>query len=202
MKNESNGREISLGDGESRIQRESASTIETEERWLPVAGYEGRYEVSDLGRVRSLLGETRVLAPLDNGAGYKQYSLCRAGGKIQKVYAHKAVLEAFVGPRPHKYHACHEDNNRANNRLDNLRWDTCSNNHADKRKHGTNPRGESHMWSKLSSDSVIEIKRLLREGRLSQPKIASMFGVQQSHVSAIKMGKAWAHLKIEEFDTA
>lgn len=199
MKNESNeqGTDVRLGD--SATQTTCESTIVTEERWLPVVGYEGRYEVSDLGRVRSLIGGVRLLRELDNGAGYKQFSLCHVSGKIHKVYAHRAVLEAFVGPRPHKYHACHEDNDRSNNSLSNLRWDTCANNHADKRKHGTNPKGESHMWSKLSLDGVLQIKRLLKEGRLSQPKIADMFGVQQSHVSAIKTGKAWAHVLIEEF---
>jgi hypothetical protein len=75
MRNGNSGRGISQSDGESRILSECGSTTATEERWLPVVGYEGRYEVSDLGRVRSLIGGVRLLRELDNGAGYKQFSL-------------------------------------------------------------------------------------------------------------------------------
>lgn len=200
MRNESNeqGSDVRLGD--SATQTTCENTTATEERWLPVVGYEGRYEVSDLGRVRSLIGGVRVLRELDNGAGYKQFSLCHVSGKIHKVYAHRAVLEAFVGPRPHKYHACHADNNRADNTLSNLRWDTCANNAADKRLHGTNPKGESHIWSRITEDQVVEIKRLLKNKALSQRIIAEMYGLCQQNVSAINTGKTWAHVSVEEFN--
>jgi len=56
----------------------------------------------------------------------------------KNMTVHKLVLEAFIGPCPNHYEACHNNGKANDNRLSNLRWDTCSNNNFDKRKHGTN----------------------------------------------------------------
>lgn len=114
------------------------------EVWLPVVGHEGAYEVSSEGEVRSLdrttVGPTgrrcwyrgRQLRGPTNAAGYRVYEIA---GK--KRYGHQLALEAFVGPRPEGYQACHGDGNPANNALSNLRWDTVSANKYDAVKHGT-----------------------------------------------------------------
>lgn len=119
------------------------------ERWLPVVGYEGYYEVSDLGRVRSLprvtngsFGGTRrlpgrVLRPgINPKTGRRIVALHRDGaGRSHKVYP--LVLAAFVGPRPPGMEACHNDGDHTNDRLSNLRWDTSSRNTYDSVRHGT-----------------------------------------------------------------
>lgn len=114
------------------------------EEWRPVPGAPG-YEVSDRGRVRSqdrlssngrrIKG--RVLKPYLHGKGYAQIVLAINGGQKLKL-VHRMVLEAFVGSAPSGHQACHGDNDRSNNALDNLRWDSCSGNNLDKRVHGTN----------------------------------------------------------------
>lgn len=116
-----------------------------EERWLPIVGYEGLYEVSDHGRVRSLGGtglhgkpkstRLRKLTPKDSG--HLQVDLWRDNSRrMRKV--HQLVLEAFIGPRPgHGYDGCHWDGDPANNHVSNLRWDTKLGNAADTRRHGT-----------------------------------------------------------------
>lgn len=120
----------------------------TEERWLPVVGYEGLYEVSDLGRVKSLaryvrdrggvrLVRERVLKSKSQGFGYRTVMLCREGHRKTRTI-HQLVLESFVGPRPEGMVACHGDGDPANNRRSNLRWDTQSNNLYDAVRHGTN----------------------------------------------------------------
>lgn len=120
----------------------------TEERWLPVVGYEGLYEVSDQGRVKSLqrrvrdrkgfrLVRERILRWNQNGFGYHTVVLCREGSKKTRSI-HQLVLEAFVGPRPDGAVACHNDGNPTNNQPSNLRWDTQSNNLYDAVRHGTN----------------------------------------------------------------
>ena len=117
------------------------------ERWLPVVGYEGAYQVSDLGRVRSLdrmivdsVGHRyfragRILRQVTlKGTGHCRVTL---PGGIQG-YVHRLVLEAFVGPAPDGMEACHNDGDPTNNRLDNLRWDTRSANNTDAVRHQRN----------------------------------------------------------------
>ncbi len=115
------------------------------ENWRPVVGYEGLYEVSDHGRVRSLdtvdalgrkhVGIVRKLTVATNG--YMQLTLNRDGQKrIHRV--HRLVLEAFVGTAPDGADGCHADGSRDNNHVSNLRWDTRSGNLREAIEHGTN----------------------------------------------------------------
>lgn len=117
------------------------------ERWLPVPGYQGYYEVSDHGRVRAVdrvirRGDQiqhrrgRLKAGGPNAGGYPVVPLHRDGTRINAP-VHRLVLEAFVGPCPDGMYCCHNDGNKLNNRLDNLRWDTPSSNALDRVKHGT-----------------------------------------------------------------
>lgn len=118
------------------------------ERWLPIPGYEGWYEVSDHGRVRSVdrtilrrdgvsqRCRGHLFATRLNEQGRPVVVLRQAdSGSTWRVHA--LVLLAFVGPRPAGMEACHEDGDRANNRLANLRWDTRSGNRHDSVRHGT-----------------------------------------------------------------
>lgn len=119
----------------------------THQQWLPIPGYEGHYEVSTLGRVRSLdrvirhAGGTRkspgrTLKLQTHPTGYVQVTLCRDGQQENRK-VHHLVLETFVGPRPSGMHACHGDGDTFNNSLSNLRWGTVSENNLDKVRHGT-----------------------------------------------------------------
>lgn len=120
----------------------------TEERWLSVVGYEGLYEVSDQGRVRSLDREYtrrdgvrtrrtgRVLKPVTNSSRRHQVYLCVPGEKQKPQQVHRLVLEAFVGPCPEGMEACHWDDNPANNVLSNLRWDSREGNYRDRKRNG------------------------------------------------------------------
>lgn len=116
------------------------------ERWLPIPGYEGSYEVSDRGRVRSLdrivvrsdgreiRCKGKVLSQGVHPKGYLGVRLC---GKTKKV--HRLVLEAFVGPCPDGMECCHNNGIPGDNKLTNLRWGTRIENAADVRRHGRNP---------------------------------------------------------------
>lgn len=117
------------------------------EQWLPVVGWEGYYEVSDHGRVRSVDrksvfrdGRTmflkgRVLRTVATPYGHLSVGLKRNGTrKTAKV--HRLVLEAFVGPAPEGMECCHNNGDAADNRLGNLRWDSSSANKWDIIKHG------------------------------------------------------------------
>lgn len=113
------------------------------EEWRSVVGYEGSYEVSDRGRVRSLdrldyIGRRRsgaMLHPFSDDGGYLCLTL-RKNGKPRKVTVHVLVLEAFVGPRPPEMLGCHWNDIPYDNRLENLRWDTRSANMRDAVRNG------------------------------------------------------------------
>ena len=111
-----------------------------QERWLPVVGYEGLYEVSDQGRVKRLarVGKSWVLPEriLKGSHNYRGYAQVGMFGKSKKV--HRLVLEAFVGPCPKGMVACHWNDDPSDNRLENLRWDTEKANQADKMRNGHN----------------------------------------------------------------
>ena len=119
------------------------TTILSTETWKSIPGYEGLYEVSDLGRVRSLdridtagrRCKGRVLKPRPNEWNRYSVYLCKDGyNRIRKV--HQLVLEAFVGPRPEGYEACHKNDESTDNRLDNLYWGTREQNIADQKRNG------------------------------------------------------------------
>lgn len=117
------------------------------ERWLPVIGYEGSYEVSDLGRVRSL-DRTVVQS---NGRSLRLRGRILCAGKTTKGHhfvvlsrdgvqtnhrVHLLVLAAFVGPRPPGMHGLHWDDNKDNNALANLRYGSPSENMQDMVRNG------------------------------------------------------------------
>lgn len=113
------------------------------ERWLPVVGYEGRYEVSDLGRVKSVARTDcygrrraeRFLRPRVGARGHLSVALY-ADGIRDGYQVHSLVLAAFVGRCPEGMEGCHWNDIPADNRLENLRWDTRSANVADRVRNG------------------------------------------------------------------
>jgi hypothetical protein len=162
----------------------------TTETWLPVVGYEGLYEVSDLGRVRSAHGRSgwRVLKSF-NWENYRGAVLCKAGRQRQRR-VHHLVAEAFIGPRPPGHDCCHNDGNGSNNALINLRWDTRAGNLADRVEHGTDQRGERHPSAKLTESQVLAIRA---DPRL-QREIAADYGVVRSVIAMIKNRHRWTHI--------
>lgn len=120
----------------------------TQEQWRPVVGYEGLYEVSSHGRVRSL---DRIVPYKDGRKRFAQGQHLRQSrggtarrplvalgfGTHHKHEVHVLVAAAFLGPRPTGMQICHNDGNPANNTVENLRYDTPSENMQDSLRHGT-----------------------------------------------------------------
>ena len=112
--------------------------------WRPIPGYEGIYEISSEGEIKSLprkcaqgwmIGGRILRTPLNN-AGYKQVNLHNTDrGSVRLV--HRLVLLAFVGPSPEGHEVLHGDGDRTNSRLSNLSYGTRSANVRDAIKHGT-----------------------------------------------------------------
>lgn len=176
-----------------------------EEIWKPISGFEGWYEVSNLGRVRSLDRELspmatrwgtpttrtlcgRILSPIPNRDGRKNVGLAM-NGVIKKRRIAPLVCAAFHGPRPDGYECCHNDGNPSNDIATNLRWDTVSANQMDRVAHGNSNRGERHGIASLSNFGARVIRRL--GGCMSQRLIGEVFGVSQQTVSEVLTGKTY-----------
>lgn len=108
---------------------------------------------------------------------------------------HRLVLEAFIGPRPKGMECCHNNDNKLDNALKNLRWDTRSNNTKDAYKNGKLCAvGEKNSQAKLNTLQVRIIKRLLNFNTLSCKVISNYFGVSRQTISSIKFGRTWKEI--------
>ncbi len=142
------------------------------EQWKDVVGYEGFYQVSDLGMVRSIDRVVRysrggpkrlkgkILQPIysSNRMGYPTVGLSKEGYTTPK-YVHRLVLEAFVGSCPDDFEACHNDGDPTNNLVNNLRWDTRSSNQLDRKLHGTNNARRVRRSDGVEFNSIVEAAR-------------------------------------------
>ena len=172
------------------------------ERWKPILGYEGMYEISDHGRVKSLDRfdgrgrwiKGRIMTPTVNKSGYYHVDLCKDGKRTcSKV--HRLVARAFCEGYAPGLLVCHNDGNPLNNHYTNVRFDTPAGNMADKVKHGTSSGaiGEQVNTSKLTVSKVISIIDDLNTG-MTGLELAKKHNVYPSTINRIKLGKTWRHI--------
>lgn len=176
------------------------------EIWRPVPDFEGYYEVSNLGRVRSVdrvvtrdYGDGRTttvtrcgqIMKFDYRDGYATVRM-QANRRAFKAYVHRLVCEAFNGEQPsaEKSMVAHNDGDPTNNTPGNLRWATEAENQRDREGHGTHNRGERSHLAKLTWDDASEI----RQSCEPTSHLASRFGVTPANIRMIRRGKTWVPL--------
>lgn len=173
------------------------------ENWKSVVGYEGFYEVSDAGSIRTVErlqesygGRSWIKPPQLRKSTfdgrYMVITLAKLGTR-KRFYVHDLVLTAHVSERPKGMQGCHGDRNGKNNVLLNLRWDTPGANNEDKRGHGTLPMGESHGMNKYTEESILAVKVMINQG-LNSTEIETATGIHRCTVAAVRSGRQWAHL--------
>jgi hypothetical protein len=171
--------------------------LEFAEEWLPALGWEGYYEVSSLGRVRSLSRLTRYRGRWKSGKilrlklddwGYLRARFC-VDMKQRQVRVAGLVAHAFIGPRPPGKTIDHKDGNKLNNAASNLEY--VSNKENTRRAIALGnfsfpPRrsGEQHSQAKLTDSEVAEIRRLQIEG-MKHREIAELFNISRTQVTKI-----------------
>ena len=175
------------------------------EVWKPVAGYEGIYEVSNLGRVRSLDrvrvfrdGRTRhypsvMLSGKVGTHGYRAVVL--ANGSNRTVVVHRLVATAFVPHAHGRDWVNHVDGDKLNNRADNLEWVTPQENTAHMMEMGLArfPKGSEIGAAKLTESDVVVIRSLALRGVMLKD-LAADFGVAPPVISNICARKSWKHV--------
>jgi hypothetical protein len=163
------------------------------EEWLPVVGYEGLYEVSSLGRVRSLYWTPpRLLAPDIFKDGYLRIALNK-DGKRTSFLLHRVVCRAFNGSGNVLHNeVAHLDNDRTNASADNLKWVSRAENHFHQRAHGTHPEGEKHVSAVLTDAQAAEIKTRRTERAAF---LADKYGVRRHIIYDVWQGRRYAHVE-------
>lgn len=173
-----------------------------EEIWKDIPGYENKYQASNMGRIRSLnhkvrgichfMGEEfyrnvkgRILKP-GRFSKYGHVSVVLGHGAIGSP-VHQLVMKTFVGEPPEGMEVLHNNGDPADNRLENLRYGTRTENILDVYKQGK-------VWRKLSVDDVQAIRFGFYCG-ISGAELSRMFGVSQSIICAIRKGRIYAWLK-------
>lgn len=182
------------------------------EIWKDVVGYEGLYQVSNLGRVKSL----ERVAYINRGRGGKgprqtrpikekilfvRYGTNgRLGVQLSKnnetklFYIHRLALSTFAGVQEGRPFCCHIDGDKNNNKIINLKWGTRLENEKDKIKHGTLSRGERCGTHKLMNEDVYRILYLYETEGYSQRSLAKMYNLEPSTIHSVVHKKSWRHL--------
>ncbi len=167
------------------------------ENWRDIPGYEGRYQASDLGRIRSLdrrvacgngatrMMKGRVLRPACQKRDPHLSVVLGHGAAGSAV--HRLVAAAFLGPCPEGQEVRHLDGDPQNNRAENLAYGTRTENILDVYQTG-------RAWRSLTICQVVDIRRRLQEGERGAD-LAREYGVGEACISAIKHGRSFAWLK-------
>lgn len=171
------------------------------EEWRDIRGYDGAYQVSSLGNVRSwkprngkggLAEKSRVLSQPVWGPGYRIVNLWK-DGKQKLFYVHRLVAMAFLGESSKQVN--HRNGNKEDNSVGNLEYVTSLENtrHAIEIL-GVSSAGEAHPQAKLTNKDVLEIIRLYDTGHFTHKMIADRFNVAATNVTLIVNGKRWSSI--------
>jgi hypothetical protein len=125
--------------------------------------------------------------------GRHQITLNKDGKKYTRKI-HRIVLETHIGPCPSGFEGCHWDDDRSNNRIEKLRWDTKIANAEDAIRNGRTPRGEDNVFAKLTEARVRSIRDEYAAGGITMTAIAIKQNVDLMTVSRIVRHKTWVHI--------
>lgn len=171
------------------------------ENWIDICGYEGKYQISDLGRVRSVPGtylragievkrKGKILKQQETGKGYLRVTFGE-GGEKKTYQVHRLVAKAFIPKIEGKEQINHIDGDKRNNSANNLEWVTCKENMRHAKENGLRPDFSTFDWGSpkvavakcdLETGEVIEIYK-------SVTRAAYANGLRRSNISKVIHGE-------------
>jgi|688.fasta_scaffold1052550_2 hypothetical protein len=173
------------------------------EIWKPIFSLNNLYEVSNLGRVRSARGvyKNKILKEYIKHPANINYNSVEVhiDGKKWLKKVHRLVAEVFC-KNPENYPiVMHIDNDRRNNRADNLKWGTLKMNSQQmiNEGRGNKSRGSNHYSSKLTEDQVIEIKNKYIPRKYTLHQLAKEYNVSFSLIGHIVRDRNWRHVIVQ-----
>jgi hypothetical protein len=172
-----------------------------EEVWRKITGFEENYEISNFGKIKSLVRKRALKESIRKNYidrdGYHQISLWKDGkGKFCKV--HRLVAQAFIPNPENKPQINHINGIKNDNRVENLEWATDFQNKVHASENNLTPilfkKGESHPNSKLTEKDVISIRSREYTGYGHDTKLAKEFKVKTSTIRQIRVRDYWKHI--------
>ena len=183
-----------------------------QETWKDIKGYEGLYQVSNLGKIKSLKKEVnfysglykevkkrkykeRIINLKKTNRGYTNITLYKNG--IRKHFnVHRLVADTFILNPNNLSEVNHKDGNKENNSINNLEWVTNMENmqHAIRNNLTRKVHGEEVGGVKLTERDVLQICELLKSGTDSLAQIGKKYNVSKHCIFDIKRKKSWAWL--------
>lgn len=164
------------------------------EIWKPVVGFEGRYEVSSLGRLKAL---ARKIYYVDGRVGFLSERLihgtlnttgyyCVTFDSSKRKAIHQVVAEAFLPKTEYKHTVNHKDGNKLNNKIENLEWVSYKENNKHARETGlNNQHGEQSNLHKHSDQFIQAVRNVYTKYKPSYKELGLMFGLYPGHVGQI-----------------
>lgn len=186
------------------------------EIFKPIEEFDGIYEISNLGNVKSLeryvevVGVNRMrhkrllnekfLKHLPTRCGYLRVGF-PIDNKVKYISIHRLVAIAFIPNPENKPEVNHKDGDKTNNRVDNLEWVTSSENQLHSYKNGLQKphsnggaKGELNSHSVLTEKDVIKIRELFSSGKFKQTELADLYEVKRSCIYSIVRFRTWKHI--------
>jgi len=168
------------------------------EQWKDVTGFEGMYQVSNFGNVKSIpstdskrLG--KILSPGKGKYGHCGIQLYK-NGKKYKALVHRLVAIHFISPAPEGCEVNHIDFDPTNNHVSNLEWATHQQNIYHSRHRLANKKGEECTHSKVTEQDVIAMRAEYAAGGISFVKLAKKYNVCPQQCHRIIRRERWAHI--------
>ena len=166
------------------------------EIWKPVVGYEGHYQVSNFGRVKSIKFGKEIILKQNIRRGY--YYVCLSKNGIAKNYfVHRLVAQAFLPNPDNLPQVNHKDEDKTNNNVTNLEWCTKEENQNHAVRTNLMQHGEDRPSAKLKESDVLEIYKL--KGIMKASDIANKYGVSKNTINCILRGSKWKYLYKQYF---
>lgn len=170
---------------------------DTTEQWKDIPGYEGKYQVSDQGRVYNIKRGT-LISGWVNSHGYQDVRISSIGNVRKKFKLHRLVMLAFEGECPIEKEVNHKNGIKTDNRLVNLEYCTQAENHF----HAVHvlgamkppPAPPPPKPQKLDASDVVLIRKLFADGA-NKKSLARLFGVTRHTVRSIIQRKIWKHVE-------
>ena len=158
---------------------------EQREIWRGIPETEGRYEISNHGRLWHVR-LNRIVAGMVNKDGFRVVSL---GSPKKTLAVHRLVALAFLGPAPPGHYATHKSDDRLDNLAENLEWKTMR---EIARRHAQH--GEANPRAKLTEADVREIRRRVADGA-TRKEVSREFGIKAATVRQIVRRETWKHVE-------
>ena len=183
-----------------------------EEIWKPVKGYEGLYEASNLGRIRSVdhldtfttkhgdiitrMVKGKILKQHIDSRGYYLMVTMSKCGKPSCNLVHRVIAKTFIDNPDNLPEINHKDENKANNAISNLEWcDHVYNNNYGKK--ATCHHGENNPQCKFPIETILAIRKEYNPNEIGKRicDLSRKYGVSQPHIRSIITGFRWGWLK-------